>query len=503
MKEKSKTIKFKYPTYDNVPPDMADITAIYLRVSTDLQAQDGYGLDVQYAANERYCQAYDLKNVVVFVDDGYTGMNENRPAFQCMKKLMKERRVKLVLTHSLDRIGRTQMIILKFLKEDCTKAGCDFFAVKDSIDSRSKQTYGILISILSIFAELDHDSIVSKLYLGRKQRALDGYWKGGGNPPYGYYYSRELNNLAVDPDKAITVKKVFEMYNSMQYTPLQIATILGLSADVVVFNILRNRTYLGEITFKGEQYPGRHQRLIDDDVFEKAQQILECRSNKHGPSKYLLTSLVYCGECGAKMRYMKYGKGKRQTLKLICYSQYPSNAKKYNLIRDENCRNFKYDAKEVEGKVVDTIMNFAVRYKEEIRYKLTNENDVIEGLNRKIDSVTAEYKRLIKAYQRLGDDSVLDEAEKVNAEAKKLERQLRNEIERQSVSKNIEDKSELFRTLPGTWEKMTVRQKQSVIKSLVDKVVLNRGRIKVYLKHNQYERILMADHEENTDNRLG
>lgn len=499
MKEKSKVIKFQYPTYDQIPDDMTDITAIYLRVSTDLQAQDGYGLDVQYAANERYCLAYDLQNVVVFVDDGYTGMNENRPAFQCLKKLMSEHRVKLVLTHSLDRIGRTQMIILKFLKEDCAKAECDFFAVKDSIDSRSKQTYGILISILSIFAELDHDSIVSKLYLGRKQRALEGYWKGGGNPPYGYYYSRELNNLAVDPDKAIIVKKVFEMYNSMQYSPLQIATILGLSADVVVFNILKNRTYLGEITFKGEQYQGRHQRIIDDDVFEKAQRILESRSKKHGPSKYLLTSLVYCGECGAKMRYMKYGKGNRQTLKLICYSQYPSNAKRYDLIKDENCSNFKYNAKEVEGKVVDTIMNFAVRYKDEIRDKLTNENDIVEGLNRKIDLVAAEYKRLIKAYQRLGDESILDEAEKVNAEAKKLERQLSSEIERQEVSKTIEDKTELLRTLPGTWGRMTDKQKQSVIKSLVDRVVLTRGQIRVYLKHNQYEQILVADPGERSE----
>lgn len=146
MKEKSKSIKFNYPTYEEMPEGMTDITAIYLRVSTDSQAQDGYGLDVQYTANERYCKAYDIQNVVVFIDDGYTGVNDKRPAFQKLLSLMRERRVKLVITHSLDRIGRTQMLILKFLKEDCVKAECDFFAVKDSIDSRSKQTYKDLIN---------------------------------------------------------------------------------------------------------------------------------------------------------------------------------------------------------------------------------------------------------------------------------------------------------------------------------------------------------------------
>ena len=114
MKEKSKQIKFEYPTYEEAPDDMTEVTAIYLRVSTDSQAQDGYGLDVQYGACERYCKAYDMQNVVVFVDDGYTGMNNNRPAFQKLIKLMKQRRVKIVIAHSLDRIGRTQMLILNF-----------------------------------------------------------------------------------------------------------------------------------------------------------------------------------------------------------------------------------------------------------------------------------------------------------------------------------------------------------------------------------------------------
>ena len=174
MKEKSKKIAFSHPLYDKITDDDTDITAIYIRVSTDSQAQDGYGIDVQYGAIKRYLDAYDVKNAFVFIDDGYTGMNEFRPAFSKMSQLMKEGRIKFVITYSLDRIGRTQMIILRFLKEQCETAKCDFFAVKDNVDSRSRQTYGILVSILSIFAEFDHDAIVSKLANGRIQRASEG-----------------------------------------------------------------------------------------------------------------------------------------------------------------------------------------------------------------------------------------------------------------------------------------------------------------------------------------
>jgi|MucameStandDraft_1065616.scaffolds.fasta_scaffold00142_80 site-specific DNA recombinase len=491
MKEKSKVIKFNYPTYEEITDEMTDITAIYLRVSTDSQAQDGYGLDVQYGANERYCKAYDIQNVVVFVDDGYTGMNDKRPAFQCLLKLMKEKRIKFVITHSLDRIGRTQMLILKFLKEDCAKAECDFFAVKDSIDSRSKQTYGILISILSIFAEMDHDAIVTKLFLGRKQRALEGLWKGGGNPPYGYYYSKEIRNLAVDPDKAIIVRKIFELYNSMEFSPLKIATVLGLSSDVVVFNVLKNRTYLGEITFKGEQYPGVHQRLISDEDFDKAQRILKSRSVTRNPSTYLLSSLLYCGRCGAKMRYMQYGKGKNKKLKLICYSQYESNGKR-NLIKDQNCANYKYDAEQVEEAVVQIILNSSMRYKDDIKEKLTTDGDVIEGLTKKISELKTEYDRLVKAYQRLGDDSILDEAEKVKFEIKKQEKNIEVEKEKKGITKMMEEKAEMLRTLPDVWGKLDERQKQNVVRAIVHKVVLTAGKIQVYLKQNEYEQLLVG-----------
>ena len=77
MKEKSKKIEFDYPSYDKISVDDNEITAVYLRVSTDSQAQEGYGLDVQYNAIKRYVEAYEIKNVFVFVD-----ANDNSEVFK-------------------------------------------------------------------------------------------------------------------------------------------------------------------------------------------------------------------------------------------------------------------------------------------------------------------------------------------------------------------------------------------------------------------------------------
>lgn len=492
MKEKSKKNEFDYPSYDKITDDNNEITAVYLRVSTDSQAQEGYGLDVQYNAIKRYVEAYEIKDVFIFVDDGYTGMNEVRPAFSKMCELMGEGRVKLVITYSLDRIGRTQMIILKFLKEQCEKAKCDFYAVKDNVDSRSRQTYGILISILSIFAEFDHDAIVSKLTSGRVQRAKDGFWKGGGLPPYGYKYSKKDGELVVFPEEAEKVKKVFEIYTTTGYSPKKIADILGLSSDKAVFNILRNRIYLGEVYYRGESYPGRHKPLIDEETFEFTQRILTSKSVKRSGSVYLLSSLLECGCCGGKMRYMRWGSREKSHLKILCYSFFPNSTKKY-LVKDEHCPNVIFNAEKIEKAVTDAVMRFAVEYGEEKARSGFSENEIAEGLKAKKEKLSVEYARLVSAYRKLGDEELLEQASALLKKIKKLERDIASESEKKTFEKLELKKIEALRTLPDTWDKMDDKAKQRVIRSVVEKVVVSKDKIDVHLVKSAYDKIVDDD----------
>lgn len=485
MKEKSKKIDFDYPTYEKITDSDDEITAVYLRVSTDTQAQEGYGLDVQYLAIKRYVEAYGIKNVFIFADDGYTGMNEVRPAFSRMSDLMRQERVKFVITYSLDRIGRTQMIILRFLKEQCEAAKCDFYAVKDNVDSRSKQTYGILISILSIFAEFDHDAIISKLTSGRIQRAKEGYWKGGGLPPYGYRYSKKDGELRVFDEEAEKVGKVFEIYTTTSYSPKKIADILGLSSDKTVFNILKNRIYIGEVFYRGESYNGRHEPIIKRETFELAQKILKSRSVKRGRSVYLLSSLLVCGECGSKMRYMRWGRDREKDLKIICYSFFPNSTKKY-LVKDENCPNGIFDANEIENAVILSVMKFAAEYGEEKKSIAFSENEITEGLILKKDKLTAEYSRLVTAYKKLGDEELLEQAAETRKKIKKIERDIESEEHKKALSDLAEKKVDFLRTLPGTWDKMDGKTRQRVIRSVVEKVVVYKDKIDVHLLKSSF-----------------
>ena len=75
---------------------------------------------------------------------------------------------------------------------------------------------------------------------------------------------------------------------------------------------------------------------------------------------------------------------------------------------------------------------------------------------------------------------------------KKLEREIAEEREKQTYTKQIEENENMLRTLPDTWGVMTAEEKQNVIRSLVSKVELKRGEIKVYLNKTQYEKIVLG-----------
>ena len=326
---------------------------------------------------------------------------------------------------------------------------------------------------------------MSKLANGRIQRASEGYWKGGGTPPYGYRYSPEENALLIVEEQAEKVRKAFEIYNTSEISPKKIADFLGFSSDVAVFNILRNRIYIGEVYYRGERYKGIHTPIIDEKTFDLTQEILKRKSITRGRGVYLLSSLLYCGVCGSKMRYMKWGK----SVKIFCYSRFAESTKK-SLVKDENCDNKIYDAEEIEEEVVKTVLAFAVEYGEEKTKKPTEKEEIINGLKFAKERAETEYSRLLNAYKKIGDENILEAASETKKRIKKIERDIADEQEKRILTERSAEKAKIMRTLPSTWEVMSFSQRQRVIRGLVEKIVVSPNGLNVYLRKGEYEKII-------------
>ena len=475
----------------------------YLRVSTDRQADLGFGLDIQEADIVRYCRANGYTNLLLFIDDGYTGTNMDRPALQAIISYIEDYntgksrlRVNSLVVARIDRLGRTLLGTLQFIQDyivsakdsknssvNRNKEDINFVSVAENycrIDKDNPQGK-FLLMLFATLAEFDRDQIVEKLKRGRLARVASGKWIGGGYTPYGYRYDRDSATLVVVPEEAEIVREVFRLFIEEKISPQRIAERFGFSGDRSVVQILRRKSLTGCIVFNGEEYPGNHEAIIPLERWEEAQEEFERRSVHRAVSNYLLSGLVYCGECGAKMRYQNWGK---QGKKFVCYSQQTSRK---SLVRDENCDNARFPTEDIEKIVEDELMHLSYLGHKEIKKTLTA-IDPIVALEKELAAARRHLSRLYDFEDEDEPDDVLREKIlDVKQRIAHIEGQIRFEQESRRLEKKSKKVSEILRTLKSTWPHMSAEEKQQTCQEIIERVVLFKdGKVDIHLKYHSY-----------------
>ncbi len=476
----------------------------YLRVSTDRQADYGFGLDIQESDVIRYCKGNGYSNLLLFIDDGFTGTNMERPALQAIINLIKDFNegrsrihINALIVARIDRLGRTLLGTLQFIQDyivcekdsknsfvNHNKEDINFISVAENycrIDKDNPQGK-FLLMLFATLAEFDRDQIVDKLRRGRLARVASGKWMGGGNTPYGYHYDRDKGTLVVNPKEAKVIREIFRLFIEERLSTQKIADRLGFSAEMLVIQILKRKSLTGCIVYKGEEYKGNHEAIISLERWQEAQEEFERRSVHRDPSNNMLTGLVYCGECGAKMRYQNWGK---QGKKLVCYSQQASS-RKY-LIKDENCDNIRFPSEDIERIVENHLMRLSYLGNEEIR-KVLSAIDPLDTLQKELANAKRHLSRLYDFEDEDESDDVLREKIlDVKKRIASLSAQIRSEEEKAIISKRVKKASDLLRNLKSTWPQMNDAEKKAVCQELLSRVILYKdGSVDITLRTQHY-----------------
>ena len=320
------------------PPAMADPFAAlthsfapkravsYLRVSTREQAErggreEGFSIPAQRDANKKKATSMGAMVVKEFVERGVSGTTINRPALQAMLKYLEEEgeTIDYVIVHKVDRLARNRADDVE-LNARFDALGIRLVSTSENID----QTPGglLLHGIMSSIAEFYSKNLSNEVKKGMTEKVRSG--GSVGRAPIGYLNvrdvtdGREIRTVEVDPERAHLVTWAFNTYASGDWSVrsltdelikrgLMMAKTAKLPAKPVetrqVHQILTNPYYLGIVSYKGAQYPGNHEPLIDQETFQKVQQILKSkingeRTNKHG---HYLKSTLFCGHCKMRM----------------------------------------------------------------------------------------------------------------------------------------------------------------------------------------------------------
>lgn len=205
-------------------PMLLNRALIYLRVSTDEQATDGYGLDAQRLQCTAYAQAFGLQVVDTFIDDGISGTKDasGRPALARAIELAKSGGFDILITASLDRIARNALLLLS-LWDSFEALGISIVCVKERIDT-STAVGRLMRTVIAAIAEFERDTIVARTTAGRNERGkIDG--EKGGRVPLGY---RRIpgDGVEVDDEAARLVRNIFAL-RRMGYKMQPIADALN------------------------------------------------------------------------------------------------------------------------------------------------------------------------------------------------------------------------------------------------------------------------------------
>lgn len=411
-----------------------------------------------------YAKSKDYNEFEYYIDGGYSGKDLNRPAINKLIEDCKNHKINAVFVFKLDRISRNQRDTLYLIEEVFNKYNVSFISMRENFDTSSP--FGkAMIGVLSVFAQLERETILERTRIGLKKRAEAGLWRGGGKIPFPYKYDKNTGTLVPIPEQVKLLHKMISLYiNGKSFNT--IGKIIGMDESMVETRIL-SITNTGKVPYKNELFKGQHKAVVSDELYKEILKVNKIRSREKYKRHYLLSGKIYCGQCMAKYRYQKWGK----RLIIYCYSQQKSKPK---YIKNPNCNNKKWNTYEIEDIVLKELfkMNLDINlFKKTFNIENVNIND---ELYKKLEEIKKQINNLLNF---IATGIIIDETNKKIA---KLEKE-KYEIEKiLSEKKNNQSNCHTITNLEMIWFDMEFDEQRRIIEHLIDKIIINDNEINIY-----------------------
>lgn len=477
---------------------------IYVRVSTQEQATEGYSIGEQLTRLRKYCEAHGWILVEEYVDPGYSGTNTQRPALQKLMKDIPLGNFDTVLVYKLDRLSRSQKDTMQLIEDVFLANNLDFISMSENFDTGTP--FGrAMIGILSVFAQLERDQIKERMGMGKEARAKEGKWSGGSTVPVGYRYSVPDDMLYIDEYEAMQVREAFELF--LQGIPFKTIsdtftkkgyTYNGRSGHVGIWDpkrvkyVLTNKLYIGYIRRHDQWFKGCHEPIIDEETFNKVQALFQLRAKENakfkkkrqGQTSYL-GGLIYCKHCGG--RYAKQAgrkwKGNEPPTYYNCYSR---SKKVPKMVKDPNCHNKNWIMSELDNIIFDEIRKLALEpgYIDEIRSREATKTDIdnrIVILRKEIQKIDDQISRFLDLYGigKFTIEQVSNKVDPLNVQKQDLERELDSLSEEAGILSE-EETLEVAKSFSEIFERGNFDEIRLVIETLIRYIDLDNDDVYIH-----------------------
>jgi site-specific DNA recombinase len=502
--------------------DNIKITALYCRISREDELVDvSSSIETQKAYLNRYANQNKFHNTRVYIDDGYSGANFERPGFLSLKNDIENNDVSTVITKDLSRLGRDYLTTGYYIEHYFLLHGVRYIAINDQVDTeKNDNDFAPFRNIMNEWYARD---ISKKIRSAYKTKALNGEFTGAYSP-YGYDKdSNDKHRLVINKRQAQVVRLIFILYLSgttlygiskilkskKVLTPradlhksdgvYQSKNVKKYSFDwgsTTLLSILKNEVYIGSIvcnrhqtsSFKSKklkQNPksewiinrNKHEPIIDLEQFNKVQVLMiQKKQTTRVPHENIFKGKLRCGDCGMILSLsIRPDRGFHRSFACSTYRRYTYRCTSHYVTYDYLKGIVKEKINELIklSKLGRTRFVTAIKKRKSLNEKINDLNCIIEESQQRLSDIDELVKRLFEKFvnDKITEDKFYQLDKSYDLEKLELiknERSYRMQI---AELKNVEEDIESFYDLLSPFLKLDDIQRDEITR-FVEKIVI-------------------------------
>ena len=414
--------------------------AIYCRVSTIEQAEEGYSIDEQERLLRDWCNRMNYSVYKVYSDRGISGKDiKNRPALKELLKDAEERKFQMVISWKINRISRKLSDVLKIV-DVLEQNNIAFNSYSEQFDN-STPAGKMQFQMMALIGEFERGTIAQNVKMGMCAKAKSGEWCGGRVLGYDLVpvenqggSKRRKTKLTINEIEARSVRLIFNEYSNgkgykaitNKLNKLDYKTKKGNDFSVgSIREILTNPVYIGKVRYNVRQnwsekrrrninanpirVKGKHEAIIDRELWDKVQLILESKKGK--PSRiydgeYPLTGILRCPKCGAGMVISRttntLADGSKKRIAYYCCGNWKNKGTSVcnsNTIRVDKANEYVF--KKIEELVSNEAMIKAVvkNINKERKDKVKPAKRLLGDIDKELEKLDKRKRKIFEAYE--------------------------------------------------------------------------------------------------------
>lgn len=498
--------------------------ALYTRVSTIEQSEEGYSIDEQERLLRSWAEKNNYEVYKCYSDRGISGKDiKNRPALKELLKDAEEKKFDMVISWKINRISRKLADVLKIV-DILEKNDITFKSYSEPFETDTPAGK-MQFQMMALIGEFERGTIAQNVKMGMCAKAKSGEWCGGRVLGYDLVpidsqegAKRKKNRLTINEKEAEAVRFIFNEYVNgkgykaitNQLNKLSYKTKKGNDFSVgSIREILTNPVYIGKVRYNVRQNwsekrrrninanpiitDGIHEPIIEEGLWDKVQAIMESKKGK--PSRiydgeYPLTGILKCPKCGAGMVISrttnKLADGTKKRIAYYCCGAWKNKGTSVcnsNTIRVDKANEYVFNKLSEllsNEKMVETIVR---NVNKERHNKINPAKKELERIDKELEKIDRKKTKLFEAYEEevISKEEFKERKDELNKRAKSLQEEKEPLIVTLSDDVSEEIPYEFIKSILENFSKVltesaTREQQKKLLHMIISEITINEAR---------------------------